>query len=109
MPIEGNGSISSQCFENQHDEICSHLSEKASKDRFFGLKKILLEGKGRGEKERAKKRKKEQKRKKVMVVHTLSFYNGYFGDSSSFGRKKLLDGKGPLALTFSKIRLDIYV
>ena len=43
-----------------------------------------------------------------MVVHTLSFYNGYFGDSSSFGRKKLLDGKGPLALTFSKIQLDIY-
>ena len=23
------GSISSQCFENQNDEICSHLSEKA--------------------------------------------------------------------------------
>ena len=42
-----------------------------------------------------------------MVMHTPSFYNGYFGDCSSFGRKKLLDGKGPLALTFSKIRLDI--
>lgn len=60
MPIEGNGSISTQCFENQPYEICSHLimSEKASKDRFFGLKKILLEGKGRGEKEIAKKGKK---------------------------------------------------
>ena len=52
--------------------------------------------------------KKGAKEKKVMVVRTFSFYNGFFGDSSSFGRKKLLDGKGPLALTFSKIGLDIY-
>ena len=91
------------CFENQPDEICSHLTEKASKDRFSGPKQNFTnKGKGKGEKERAKKGKKRAKEKKVMAVHTLSFYNGYFG------RKKLLDGKGPLALSFSKIRLDIY-
>ena len=28
-----------------------------------------------------------------MVMHTPSFYNGYFGDCSSFGRKKVVGWK----------------
>ena len=53
------------CFENQPDEICSHLTEKASKDRFSGPKQNFTnKGKGKGEKERAKKGKKRGKREK---------------------------------------------
>ena len=33
--------LSSRCFENQPNEICSHLSEKASElTRLFGLDKL---------------------------------------------------------------------
>ena len=32
--------MSSRFFENQPNENCSHLSEKASKGRFFGLYKL---------------------------------------------------------------------
>ena len=53
------------CFENQPDEICSHLTEKASKDRFSGPKQNFTnQGKGKGEKERVKKGKKRGKREK---------------------------------------------
>ena len=47
------------------------------------------------EKERRKRKseEKERRRRKKSNGCTLSFYNSYFGDS--FGRKKLLDAKGP--------------
>ena len=53
-------------FENQPNEICSHLSEKASKGRLFGpdnRKTHTNEGK---EQEKKKERggRKEEKRKK---------------------------------------------
>ena len=58
--------ISNRSFENQPNEICSHLSEKASKGRF--LKPEVLqnhnnEGKGE-EKKKDRGEGKEEKRKK---------------------------------------------
>ena len=58
------------------------MSEKASKGRFL-------------------KAEKERKRREKSNGCTLSFYNGYFG------RKKLSDAKVHLAMTFSKIELDM--
>ena len=46
-------SISSRFFENQLNEICSHMLEKASKGRFFGPDKLqnhTNEGKGKDNK-----------------------------------------------------------
>ena len=74
--------ISSRFFENQPNEICSHLSEKASKGRLFGPDKLqnnTNEGKRKGEKERAR-RNKGGEEKKAMVAHLVS-YNGYFRGS----------------------------
>ena len=60
-------SISSRFFENQPNEICSHMLEKASKGRFFGPDKIQNhsnEGKGKEKKKERGGRRKEEKRKK---------------------------------------------
>ena len=46
-------SISSRFFENQLNEICSHMLEKASKGRFFGPDKLQNhsnDGKGKEKK-----------------------------------------------------------
>ena len=92
-------------------EICCHLSENLLKGRFFGQDKLqnhTNEGKEK-EKERKKegaRRRKGGKQKKSNGC-TLSFFNGYFGDS--FGRlKSLWTGKVHLGVTFSKIRREIY-
>ena len=88
--------ISSQFFENQPNEICSHLSEKASKGMFFKPEKLQNhsnEGKGK-EKEKERGEGKEETKKRNGC--TLSFYNSYFGDK-----------KVHSAITLSKIRLDI--
>jgi len=72
--------ISYPVFENQPNEICSHLSEKASQDMFLlFLKPEKLhnhsnEGKG-------KEKKKERGEEKKSNGCPLSFYNSYFGDS----------------------------
>ena len=53
-------------FENQPNEICSHLSEKSSKDRFFKPDKLqnhTNEGKGK-EKMKEPGGRKEEKRKR---------------------------------------------
>ena len=79
-------------LENQPNEICSHLTEKASKGRFLKPEKLQNhsnEGKGK-EKEEERGEGKEEKKKSNGC--TLSFYNSYFGDS--FWPKKLLDAKG---------------
>ena len=63
--------ISSRFFENQPNEICSHLSEKASKGRLFGPDKLqnnTNEGKGK-EKKKERGGIKEEKRKKQWL-HT---------------------------------------
>ena len=69
-------------FENQPiNEICSHLSEKASKGRFFEPEKLQNhsnEGKGK-EKKKGRGEGKEEKKKKAMVellvfiIATLEF------------------------------------
>ena len=74
---------SSRFFENQPNDICIHLSEKASKGRFLEPEKLenhSNEGKGK-EKKKERGEEKEEKRKKQWL-YTLSFY------------KKLLDAKG---------------
>ena len=71
----------SRFFENQPNEICSHLSEKASKGRFLKPEKLQNhsnEGKG---KEKKKERGEGKEEKKKSNGYTLSFYNSYFGDS----------------------------
>ena len=86
--------ISNRFFENQPNEICSHLSEKASKGRFLKPEKLQNHGnKGKGkEKKKERGEGKEEKKKKatvalsVFIMATLEI---------AFDRKKLLDAKGP--------------
>ena len=62
--------MSNRFFENQPNEICSHLSEKASHGRFVKPKKLQNhsnEGKGK-EKKKERGEGKEEKRKKAMVA-----------------------------------------
>ena len=71
----------SRFFENQPNEIWSHLSEKASKDTFLRPEKLqnhINEGKG---KEKKKERGEGKEETKKSNGYTLSFYNSYFGDS----------------------------
>ena len=59
-------SISNRFLENQPNEICSHLTEKASKGRFLKPEKLQNhsnEGKGK-EKEEERGEGKEEKKKK---------------------------------------------
>ena len=59
-------SISSRFFENQPNEICSHMLEKALKGRFFEPDKLQNhsnEGKGK-EKKKERGGRKEEKRQK---------------------------------------------
>ena len=59
-------SISSRFLENQLNEICSHMLEKASKGRFFRPDKLQNhsnEGKGK-EKKKERRGRKEEKRQK---------------------------------------------
>ena len=75
--------------------------------RFLGLisPQITLTKKRKGEKERTK-RKKRRRREKGNG-NTLSFHNGgYFADSF-WPKKDCWTQKVHLAVTFSKIRLDI--
>ena len=76
------------------NEICSHVTEKASKGRFPKPEKLQ----NHSNEGKAKKRKKEIARSREKSNGwTLRFYNGYFG------QKKLLDGNVHSAVTFSKI------
>ena len=70
-PLYNLSYISRRFFENQPNEICSHLSQNTSKGRFFGPDKLQNHIK---EKER-RKRKSEEERKKQWF--TLSFNNSY--------------------------------
>ena len=77
--------ISNRYFENQPNEICSHLSEKVSKGTSLKPEKLqnhCNEGKGK-EKKKEREERKEKKRKKTNGCN-LSFYNSYFGE----GKKK---------------------
>ena len=73
--------ISSRLFENQPNEICSHLSEKASKGMFPKPEKL------QNHSNEGKLRKGEKEKKKSNGC-TLNFYNSYLP-------KKLSHSKGP--------------
>ena len=63
--------ISSQFFENQLNEICSHLSEKASKGTFLKAEKLQNhsnEGKGKEKKKERGEGKEEKKKKSVVAL-----------------------------------------
>ena len=84
--------MSSRFIENQRDEICSHLSEKASKGRFLKPEKLQ----NHSNEEKGEEKKKEQgegkeKKKKKSNSCTLSLYSSYFGDS--FWPKKIVRHK----------------
>ena len=79
-------------FENQANEICSHLSEKASNGRFLKPEKLQnhsSEGKGM-DKNNERGEGKEEKRKKQWL-HYYSFCNNLVS-----GKEKLLDTKRSL-------------
>jgi len=86
--------MSNRFCENQPNEICSHLSEKASQVRFLKPEKFQNhsnEGKGKKKKKERGEGREEKRRKSNGC--TLSFYITYFG--YSFLSKKLLDAKDP--------------
>ena len=70
--------ISSRFFENQPNEICSHLSEKASKNRFRKPEKLQ----NHRNKGKRKEKEKERGEEKKSNGCTLSFHNGYSEDTS---------------------------
>ena len=73
--------ICSRLFENQPNEICSHLSEKALKGRLFGPDELQNHTNKRKGKEKKKERggRKKGKRKKSNGC-ILSVHNGFSGD-----------------------------
>ena len=95
-------------MENQPNEICRHLCEKGSKGTFLEPKKLQNHSNEKKKKERRKKKErlegKEEKKKKTMVallvfiIATLEIV---------FGRKKLLDSKGPSGDNVIKKGVDI--
>ena len=87
---------SSRFFENQPNDICIHLSEKASKGRFLEPEKLenhSNEGKG---KEKKKERGEEKEEKRENNGCTLLVFI-----------KNCWTQKVYLAITLSKIRLEI--
>ena len=84
-------------FQNQPNEIFSHLSEKGSKGRFLKADKLQITVTKEKERRKLNERGegKEDKRKKAMAA-LLAFIIA------------TLEKKVHLAITFSKIRLDIY-
>ena len=72
----------SRFFENQPNEIWSHLSEKASKaGTFLRPEKLQNHSNEEKGKEKKKERREGKEEKKKSNGYTLSFYNSYFGDS----------------------------
>ena len=65
-------SISSRFFENEPNEICSHLSEKGPKGRFFAPDKLKSHtSKGRNEEEERKGRDTAMEAVLVFILATL--------------------------------------
>ena len=79
------------------------MSEKASQGWFLKQEKLQNHINKGKEKKKERAEGKEEKRKKAMVA-LLVFI---LATLESFWPKKLLDAKDPLAITFSKIRLDV--
>ena len=99
-----NPFISSRFLKINLTKICSHLREEAGQKAGFLdpiSSKITLTNK----KERRKRMSEEEKEKSNGF--TLSFYDGYFGDSF-WPEKNCWTQKVHLVITFLKIRLDIH-
>ena len=93
LKVGGGGGSQPNEIENQPNEICSHLSEKASKGTFLKPEKLQNHSNERKGKEKKKERGegKEEKKKKAMVallVFTIATLE------IVFGRKILLEAKG---------------
>ena len=84
--------ISSRFFEKQPNEICSHLSEKASKGRLLGPDKLQNYSIKRREKEKERGGRKEEKKQKKQWLHS-QFFNGYFEDIFWPKKKKTVGRK----------------
>ena len=97
---------SSRFFENQPNEICGDLSEMRQKTGLVGARssRITLAKEKEGEKERAR-RKKGREEKNGLMVALLVFI---MATLKIWPKKKLLDEKVHLAVTFSKIRLEMF-
>ena len=70
--------------------------KRRQKEGFLSPRSSKITGKGKGEKEGARGRKGGEEKK------------GSNSDFGVFGRKKLLDAKGPFGDNFFKIRLIIH-
>ena len=79
--------MSSRFFENQPNEICSHLRDKASKGTFLKPEKLQNHSNEEKGKEKRKSEEKERRRRKKKAMVALLV----------FGQKKLLDTKGLLS------------
>ena len=95
-------------FDNQPNEICSHLREKVSKDRFLKsemLQNYRNEGKGKEKKKERGEGKEAEEKKSNGCARSL--YNSYSGDS--FWRRKLncWAQKVHSAITFLTIQFTI--
>ena len=69
---------SRRCFENQPNEIWSHLSEKVSIGWCFGADKLqnhINEAKGKEKKKERGGRKEEKREKQWLLVAPLVFFN----------------------------------
>ena len=86
--------MSSRFFENQPNEICSHLSEKASKGRFLKPEKLQNHSnEEKGEEKKKERGEGKEKKKKKAIVALLVYIVATL--ERVFGRKKLFDTKGP--------------
>ena len=91
-------------FENQPNDICGHLSEKASKGRFLKPDKLQNhsnEGKGRKRKRKSEGRVKEEKRKKAIAalfVFIIATLESVFGQKKKQVKKECLTQKVHLAI-----------
>ena len=64
--------MSNLVFENQPNDICSHLSENASKGRFLKTEKLQNhsnEGKGKEKKKERGEGKKEKRKKQLFALY----------------------------------------
>ena len=61
----------SQFFENQPNEICSHLSEKTSKGRFLKHEKLQNQSKkGKGKEKKKEWGEEKEEKRKTQWLHS---------------------------------------
>ena len=86
--------ISSRFFENQPNEICSHLSEKASKAGFLSPRSSkIIETKEEERRKRKRKSEDEERRRRQKAMVALLVFRIVtlvivFGRTKTVGRKR---------------------